>query len=87
MNVHEWVLGDGAIEPKCEHEAITENKDWLEPASNAHAALTRVMLDVRFLRNLCHFVNFRYALSSYNTYMYRKILFMHKTNFQPVSPW
>ena len=56
-NVHEWVFGEDAIEPKCEHGPLTakETEQWLEPEGNAHTALTRVMLDVRLHR----YINFR----------------------------
>lgn len=61
VNVHEWISGDGAIEPECEHSELTdETTKWLEPDSDAHVALTKAMLDTRFLHNLHHFVNFRY---------------------------
>ena len=59
-NVHEWIFGDNVCEPKCDHEDIEEHeKQWLEPGGNSHMALTRIMMNVRFLRGLHHYANFR----------------------------
>ncbi|XP_053380107.1 uncharacterized protein LOC123549784 [Mercenaria mercenaria] len=62
-NVHEWISGDDAIEPKCELEELEEKEDdkWLEAGSPAHEALTHVMLDTRFLHNLHHYADFRHT--------------------------
>jgi hypothetical protein len=65
VNKHEWISGDGAIEPKCEHESLEKDDDkWLESGTDAHVALTKVMLDTRFLHNIHRYVNFRYYFNA-----------------------
>lgn len=64
-NKHEWISGDGVTEPKCQHECLEDDDDddkWLEPEGDAHVALTKVILDTRFLHNIYRYVNFRYSV-------------------------
>lgn len=63
-NVHEWVSGDGAGPAACEHDPIDqeEHEDkWLEPGSDAHSALGKLVLDTRLLHKMKFFVNFRHT--------------------------
>lgn len=53
----EWATGE------CQHEAMSaehpEGKQWLEAGSAPHAALRKVVFDMRLVRNIPYFVNFR----------------------------
>jgi hypothetical protein len=67
VNEHSWALGE------CQHEPINQEereelqriggKDappkWLEPDSAAHIALTRLVMDKRFLNKLHYYTNYR----------------------------
>lgn len=63
-NEHEWALSYGSLAPgSCFHGDLEEterDKKWLDKGSSAHAALTKVVLDKRFLNNVHYFLNFRY---------------------------
>ncbi|XP_033726211.1 uncharacterized protein LOC117315902 isoform X2 [Pecten maximus] len=64
-DVHEWVIGDSAGSAQCEHEPLPATPDmetkWLEPGSDAHCSLAKVILDTRLLHNLKYYVNFRHT--------------------------
>ena len=62
MDEHEWVLEEGINQGKCGHEPLSTNesrKPWLKKESAAHKALTKIVLDVRFLNTLPYYINFR----------------------------
>jgi len=62
VNTHEWALGDGVSDARCGHGDLAEgHKEWLEPGEDAHKALTRLVLDTRFLHTLSRYVNFRHT--------------------------
>ena len=59
---HEWVLEEGINGGKCGHNSLDESgrkKPWLKKESAAHKALTKVVLDTRFLNTLVYYTNFR----------------------------
>lgn len=60
-NVHEWALGDGWGPAECEHGDLPEQHDkgWIEPGSQPHDALAKVIMDTRFMNTLKYYVNFR----------------------------
>ena len=49
----------------CSHCELEENRDkeWIEKGSPAHLALTKIVLDKRFLNNIHYYLNFRHELS------------------------
>lgn len=57
VNVHEWALGE------CEHGQLVEDEgpNWLEPGESPQVALTKLVLDTRFLHSLRFYVNFRHT--------------------------
>ncbi|XP_053407903.1 uncharacterized protein LOC123549788 [Mercenaria mercenaria] len=63
VNVHQWGLGDGAGQAQCQHGDLDDHVEpkWLEPGSDAHHSLTRVILDTGLLHSLKHYVNFRHT--------------------------
>lgn len=66
QNEHEWALSYVGLSPgSCSHGELEENRDkeWIEKGSPAHLALTKIVLDKRFLNNIHYYLNFRYELS------------------------
>ena len=64
VNEHEWVLEEGVNGGECPHEPLGDdehNKPWLKE-SPAHEALTKIVMDKRFLNTIPYYVNFRYVL-------------------------
>ena len=64
VNEHEWVLEEGISGGKCAHDPLSEEerkKPWLKNDSPAHKALTKIVLDTRFLNTLRYYTNFRYS--------------------------
>ncbi|XP_060561175.1 uncharacterized protein LOC132720945 [Ruditapes philippinarum] len=57
VNDHKWALGE------CDHGTLQEAEDskWLEPGESSHLALTKLVLDTRFLHNLRFYKNFRHT--------------------------
>jgi hypothetical protein len=50
---------------KCDHDQLSDddrNKPWLKKGSPAHKALTKIVLDKRFLNTLRYYTHFRYIL-------------------------
>ena len=63
VDEHEWVLEEGANAGRCAHDPLSEEerrKPWLKKESPAHKALTKIVLDTRFLNTLEYYINFRY---------------------------
>ena len=63
VNEHEWVLEEGVNAGKCAHDPLCgeeRNKPWLKKESSAHKALTKIVLDTRFLNTLAYYTHFRY---------------------------
>ena len=64
VNEHEWVLEEGVNGGECPHEPLGDderNKPWLKELP-AHKALTKIVMDKRFLNTIPYYVNFRYVL-------------------------
>ncbi|XP_062568780.1 uncharacterized protein LOC134230925 [Saccostrea cucullata] len=62
QNEHEWGLSYGRMAPgACYHEELNDDRDksWIEKGSPAHSALTKNVLDKRFLNNNHYYLNFR----------------------------
>ena len=61
VNRHEWQIGGGVSAGQCSHGQLEDEPDkaWLAQGSPAHKALVEVVLNVRFLNNVHHYVNFR----------------------------
>jgi hypothetical protein len=73
VDEHEWVLEEGANAGRCAHDPLSEEerrKPWLKKESPAHKALTKIVLDTRFLNTLEYYINFRYwnTTTKYNNY-------------------
>ena len=65
VNEHEWVLEEGVNGGECPHEPLGDderNKPWLKKESPADKALTKIVMDKRFLNTIPYYVNFRYVL-------------------------
>lgn len=65
VNEHEWIIEEGANGGKCDHDPLNEEerkKPWLEKGSPAHKALTKIVLDKRFLNTLGYYTHFRYTV-------------------------
>ncbi len=57
------MLEEGANAGRCVHDPLSEEerrKPWLKKESPAHKALTKIVLDTRFLNTLEYYINFRY---------------------------
>ncbi|CAB4019001.1 Hypothetical predicted protein, partial [Paramuricea clavata] len=64
VDEHEWVLEEGINDGKCGHDTLNEedrNKPWLKKESPPHKALTKIVLDTRFLNTLGYYTNFRHT--------------------------
>lgn len=62
---HEWVVPEGVNEAKCDHDLLNSEerkKPWLKKGSPALKALTKIVMDTRFINTLPYYVNFRYVL-------------------------
>lgn len=62
VDVHEWILEEGNNGGKCSHGLLNEeerNKPLLKKESPAHKALTKIVLDKRFLNTIPYYTNFR----------------------------
>lgn len=62
VDEHEWVLEEGINQEKCAHNPLNKEqrrKPWLKKDSAAHKALTKIVLDARFLNTLRYYTNFR----------------------------
>ena len=60
---HEWVVPEGVNGGKCAHEPLNaedRKKPWLKKESSAHKALTKIVMDTRFINTLVYHTNFRY---------------------------
>lgn len=57
---HEWILGEGG-KNSCDHSELDERSDKpkLKQGSASHQSLRRVVLNVRFLKSIPYFLNFR----------------------------
>ncbi|XP_048728592.1 uncharacterized protein LOC125646390 [Ostrea edulis] len=86
-NEHEWALSYGSLAPgSCFHGDLEEterDKKWLDKGSSAHAALTKVVLDKRFLNNVHYFLNFR---STSNLEIFNNHILMYATKRISYSP-
>jgi hypothetical protein len=57
------MMEEGGNTGKCGHDPLSEedrNKPWLEKGSPALKALTKIVMDTRFLNTLVYYTNFRY---------------------------
>jgi hypothetical protein len=80
VNRHEWQIGGGVSAGQCSHGPLEEDHDkaWLEQGSPAHKALVEIVLNVRFLNNIHHYVNFRCVNSlSYAVYTTVSLFIKH----------
>ena len=61
VDEHEWVLEEGKNGGRCNHNLLDDErvKPWLKKESSAHKALTKIVLDTRFLNTLHYYTNFR----------------------------
>ena len=64
MNKHEWVIGVGVSAGKCSNGPLPPNHDkaWQVEGSPAHKALIKVVLNVTFLKNVHHYMKFRFVI-------------------------
>jgi hypothetical protein len=70
-------LDEGKAQGKCAHAPLTEERDkpWLKKNASAHNALTKIMMDKRFLNTLPYYTNFRFVNLFYNSSYYLTIFF------------
>ena len=62
VNEHEWVLEEDNNGGECDHAPLNEDersKPWLKKDSPPHKALTKIILDKRFLNTILYCINFR----------------------------
>jgi hypothetical protein len=63
VNEHEWMVEEGINGGMCHHDPLTDaerNKPWLKKGSPAHTAMSKIVLDKRFLNTIPYYTNFRY---------------------------
>ena len=61
VNEHEWVLEEGNNGGECDHAPLNDDersKPWLKKDSPPHKALTKIILDKRFLNTIPYYINF-----------------------------
>jgi hypothetical protein len=68
VNEHEWATG------QCNHGALDTrdigDKEWLEPESQPHVALRKILLDRTWLKNAGErYCNFRYACNLTSSFL------------------
>ena len=65
VDEHEWIVEEGANRAKCDHEPIANDeqreKPWLKKGSAPHKALTKIVMDKRFLNTFKYYTHFRYT--------------------------
>ena len=67
VNEHDWVLEEGNNGGECDHAPLNEderNKPWLKKDSPPHKALTKIILDKRFLNTIPYYINITYSINS-----------------------
>nr|XP_022297617.1 uncharacterized protein LOC111106988 [Crassostrea virginica] len=86
QNEHEWALSYGRMGPgACSHGELTDDrdKDWIEKGSPAQPALTKIVLDKRFLNNVHYYLNFR---STANLEVFNNHILMYASKRIAYSP-
>lgn len=86
QNEHEWALSYVGLSPgSCSHGELEENRDkeWIEKGSPAHLALTKIVLDKRFLNNIHYYLNFR---STSNLEIFNNHILMYASKRISYSP-
>ena len=63
VDEHSWLFGGAAEGGSCGHKMPMKpedsNKPWLQKGSTAHDKLSEIMLNVRWLKSVHHYLTFR----------------------------
>lgn len=80
---HEWALSYVSPWPgMCSHGELEENRDkeWIEKGIPAHLALTKIVLDKRFLKNIHYYLNFR-STSNLEIFNNHILMYIHPRGY------